>query len=88
MNTDDILRERGLRYGAFVSQADLSQKFKDVLIYGGSIDSMQSYQKEALEMILHKIARVANGDPNYTDSWKDIAGYAQLVVDILEGRGR
>lgn len=88
MNTEDILRERGLRYGAFVSQADLSQKFKDVLIYGGSIDSMQSYQKEALEMILHKIARIANGDPNYTDSWKDIAGYAQLVVDILEGRGR
>lgn len=88
MNTEDILRERGLRYGAFVSQADLSQKFKDVLIYGGSIDSMQSYQKEALEMILHKIARIANGDPNYTDSWKDIAGYAQLVVDILEGSGR
>lgn len=88
MNTNDILRERGLRYGAFVSQADLSQKFKDVLIYGGSIDSMQPYQKEALEMILHKIARIANGDPNYTDSWRDIAGYAQLVVDILEGSGR
>ena len=26
-----------------------------------------------------------NGDPNYADSWIDIAGYAKLVSDRLEG---
>jgi hypothetical protein len=36
-------------------------------------------QREALEMILHKIARILNGDPNFKDSWTDIIGYARLV---------
>jgi len=40
-------------------------------------------QQEALEMIAHKIARILNGDPNYVDSWVDIAGYAKLVADRL-----
>jgi hypothetical protein len=35
-------------------------------------------------MIFHKLARIANGDPNYHDSWHDIAGYAKLVADRLE----
>ena len=34
-------------------------------------------------MILHKLARILNGDPNYVDSWHDIAGYAILVEDII-----
>jgi hypothetical protein len=35
-------------------------------------------------MITHKISRILNGDPNYDDSWRDIAGYAMLVVKELE----
>ena len=35
-------------------------------------------------MILHKLARILNGDPNYVDSWHDIAGYAILVEDIIK----
>jgi hypothetical protein len=34
-------------------------------------------------MILHKLARIVNGDANYIDSWRDIVGYSQLVVDEL-----
>lgn len=45
-------------------------------------------QREALEMIAHKIGRILNGDPNYADSWADIAGYAKLVADRLEGMVR
>jgi hypothetical protein len=41
-------------------------------------------QIEALDMICHKIGRILNGDPNYADSWVDIAGYAKLVADRLE----
>ena len=37
-------------------------------------------------MILHKIGRILNGDPNYADSWHDIAGYAKLVEDELSGK--
>jgi hypothetical protein len=36
-------------------------------------------------MIAHKIGRILNGDPDYIDSWDDIAGYAKLVADRLRG---
>jgi hypothetical protein len=37
-----------------------------------------------MTMIVHKLARIVNGDPNYGDSWRDIEGYAKLVADRLE----
>jgi hypothetical protein len=37
-------------------------------------------------MVAHKIARIINGDPNYSDSWVDVAGYAKLVADRLDGK--
>lgn len=85
-NTDDILAERGSRYGTFVGHADISQDLKrsmcEHLAKRGK--TLADDQYEALEMIAHKIARIINGDPNYYDSWADIAGYAKLVADRLE----
>lgn len=46
-------------------------------------NSLAADQKEALEMIAHKVGRILNGDPNYDDSWIDIAGYATLVAKRL-----
>jgi len=46
-------------------------------------DRLSFAQKESLEMIQHKTARILNGDPNYADSWHDIAGYATLIDDML-----
>ena len=46
-------------------------------------DNLDFDQKESLEMIVHKIARILNGDPNYDDSWIDIGGYSKLVADRL-----
>jgi len=39
-------------------------------------------------MVVHKIARILNGDPNYDDSWVDISGYTKLVADRLQGVSR
>ena len=81
---EEMLDERETRYGSFENHARRAQALKDVLTDpDSSWVKMQSYQREALEMITHKIARVLNGDPYYADNWVDIAGYAQLVVDIL-----
>lgn len=85
---DDTLAERGKRYGKFKDHADVTQRLKFVLRthMGANFDRMEPDQIEALEMIFHKIGRIANGDPNYADSWVDIAGYAKLVADRLEGK--
>lgn len=45
--------------------------------------ALSSAQAEALEMIQHKIGRILSGNPNEPDHWRDIAGYATLVENIL-----
>ena len=88
-STEAILAERQTTYGDFTTQAELSQALKGLVqdAYNARPDDdrrLEDYQCEALEMILHKIARIINGDPNYIDNWADCAGYAQLVVKELE----
>lgn len=84
---DEILKERGGNYGDFHTQANLSQTLKAIVnqhynsVHG---EAMPNFMAESLAMICHKIARIVNGNPIYADSWQDIAGYAQLVVNILE----
>jgi hypothetical protein len=85
MEVDEILVERGKRYGRFSGHALISQEIKSVLMRSPSFKDMNVSQMESMSMIVHKIARIVNGDPNYIDSWADIAGYAQLIVKQLEG---
>lgn len=82
---DGILNERGSRYGKFKDHAAVTQQLKQVM-FGFKPDlRLDSDQREALEMIAHKIGRIVNGDPNYADSWDDLAGYAKLIGDRLAG---
>lgn len=82
-NIDKTLEERGNRYGEFKRHALITQSFKFVTEdFLKSENKVLSHaHKEALEMIFHKIGRILNGDPNYKDSWHDIAGYAKLAED-------
>ena len=82
----DILVERGKRYGKFTDHAAITQAIKYSCSYGRNWSSLSPDKKEALEMIAHKIGRILNGDPEYADSWDDIAGYAQLVSNNLKGK--
>jgi len=84
-NIQTTLDERGKRYGEFKSHARITQDLKNVMNQTPKWDTLSESQREALEMIAHKIGRILNGDPNYADSWVDIAGYAQLVVNELGG---
>ena len=82
----ETLAERGTRYGSFEGHAHITQQLKLTMRAhksGTGWVSLTHSQTEALEMIAHKIGRILNGDPNYADSWHDIAGYAKLVEDEL-----
>ena len=87
---DAVLDERGSRYGKFESHAEITQTLKrEAARYLIRQRKELSFdQQEALDMIFHKIGRIINGDPDYADSWVDIAGYAKLVADRLEGKAR
>lgn len=86
VSIDDTLSERGVRYGSFSRHAAISQDLQRVIARYHGYEKFTDAQSEAISMILHKIARIVNGDPNYDDSWRDIAGYAQLIVDNLNGK--
>lgn len=87
---DAVLDERGSRYGKFESHAEITQTLKRQAAWYLSLreKKLSFDQQEALDMIFHKIGRIINGDPDYADSWVDIAGYAKLVADRLEGKVR
>lgn len=82
----DVLNERGKRYGAFVNHARCSRALHKAFYdtYANSDGAMTDVMEEALAIIFNKLARIANGDPAYKDSWVDIAGYSTLVADTLK----
>jgi hypothetical protein len=89
-NIDQTLDERAKDYGKFKDSAALMQGIKRLLA-----DHARRHDKtfaddqwEALEMIVHKMARIVNGNPDKVDHWVDIAGYAKLVADRLQGNAR
>ena len=87
-SVNTILQERALQYGTFVSLAKTAQEFKSVLYreLGSRNKRLADDQAESLDMILHKIARIINGNADHVHSWADIAGYAKLVAERLQGR--
>ena len=85
---DEILDERGKRYGKFINVARATNQIQEAMyanMSSGKIHGLSPDQSIALDMICHKIARIAVGDADYLDNWVDIAGYAQLVADRLQG---
>lgn len=83
--TEALLIERGKSYGTFARCSDISQQLKSVMQHQKGWARLAADQRESLEMIACKLSRILNGDPNHADSWADIAGYAKLVADRLEG---
>ena len=77
METEKILEARGNAHGPFEYNARVTQAMYFAALSG--------YTADKLNMILHKISRLVNGDPNHIDSWDDIAGYAKLVSNYIQG---
>ncbi len=76
-----VLNERGPTHGDFEENGKIMQSLKSVMHAHVGWNKLMPYQREALEMIQHKIGRILCGDCNYFDHWRDIAGYAKLVEE-------
>jgi DNA-binding MarR family transcriptional regulator len=77
---DETLDARAVEYGKFIEGAEVIQMLKRVVqnALNNRDKTLAHDQAESLDMILHKIGRIINGDPDVIDHWLDIAGYAQL----------
>ncbi len=83
MNIAPILEERGKTHGEFADNAETAQWMKIHLRRNKGYENLSCIQREAFDAILSKIARAVSGNPNEPDHWKDIIGYATLVLDRL-----
>ncbi len=84
-NTKKLLQERGSTHGDFTDNARISQELKAIVCTTDNWNfKFTDVEKEAMEMILHKIARISCGNPHFIDAWKDLSGYSMLVVDRLK----
>ena len=89
-DVNETLDERAKDYGKFKDGASLMQGVKRLLAeHAARHDkTFADDQWEAIEMIVHKMGRIVNGNPDVVDHWVDIAGYATLVADRLQGNAR
>ena len=82
---EKTLAQRCEVYGRFVDHAAISQSIKRAMRAAPGWQELPDDMRESLEMLAHKVARILNGNPDYADSWHDIAGYAALVEKRLKG---
>jgi hypothetical protein len=78
-----ILKERAKSHGEYTDHARVTQELKHIIHNEKNWKSLTDTQKETLEIIAHKIARILVGNPNHKDHWDDIAGYAVLTADRI-----
>ena len=86
LTVDEILDRRHQTHGAFMDVAAVAVVMRHIIL--DRRPNLMPDQEEALTLICTKIARIVNGDPNEREHWLDVAGYAQLVADRLDGRIR
>ena len=78
-----LLDEREKTHGPFMATAAKAQQLKDAMQGGKNWSELDDIQREALQMIASKIARILSGNHAEIDHWKDIAGYANLAVQEI-----
>ena len=81
---DQTLTSRAKTHGDFTVTADISQAQKDFFRAQDGYLKLNLEQREALDMIAGKIARILSGNPNEPDHWHDIGGYAKLAENSCE----
>jgi hypothetical protein len=82
---EHMLDTRAKTHGEFSDNARVMQGLKNIVRDEPTWTHASYVQREALEMILHKIGRIVTGNPNEPDHWLDIEGYARLARERIAG---
>lgn len=80
-----IIESRESSHGDYRKQAAMAQALKCIVNDPAVRENseLSDAQRESLDMICVKISRILNGNPNEPDHWRDIAGYATLISNLL-----
>lgn len=81
---ETVLAERNATHGDYREQAAFAQQFKRMMRAGRNWERLDFYQAQSLEAFADKVSRILCGNFNEIDHWRDVTGYATLVVQELE----
>lgn len=87
MNNHDPhdIPNRDEKHGGLTLVGLTSQRLKEVMRSGRNHSVLHDSEKEALDMIAHKIARILHGaDPHNREHWEDVAGYALAAMRAMQ----
>jgi hypothetical protein len=81
----DTIEQRGNKYGKYAFNAELTQELMGLVTNHAELvgNELSKTHLESIHMIFHKISRMVNGDPWYSDNAHDIAGYATLLEEYI-----
>lgn len=72
---------RDHQHGGMYAVGQLAQNIKGAMRTGDNWHRLTPGEREALDMIAHKAARILSGaDPHDPEHWSDLAGYAQAAM--------
>ena len=80
---DSLLEERQKTHGSFRMNAEIAHQIKGVFDNHG-YGTANIIQREALDMMAMKLARILSGQANFKDHWDDLAGYAKLGSEACD----
>ena len=83
MSVQQTLNERQSTHGNFEDVARAAQMLKTVIQNQPGWKNLNAMQRESMDMIACKMARILAGNPNFKDHYVDIQGYAKLIEDRL-----
>ena len=86
MQVSELLKERAKTHGSFTDQAKDCQSIMGMICRNPGYHGQSPVVKEGLHMLAHKMSRLSAGKIDEVDTYRDIAGYATLIVNDLEGR--
>jgi hypothetical protein len=87
---DDLLEQRGNTHGNFSDVSHITETIMGEMRNSPNWPRMPDPHRVAVFMIAMKLGRIASGDYNEVDHWRDIAGYAKLVENeiVAESSGK
>jgi hypothetical protein len=84
---DALLAERGKTHGPYSENARISQSIKAVVRGGLGWFGLTEIEREVLDQLALKMARIASGKSLQRQHWEDVVGYGTLVLNTCsEGK--
>lgn len=81
---EQVVEARGKTHGDWGKMADVAQTLKATLHQAPNWGRLSLMQRETLDSVCTKIARIVVGDASVREHWVDLIGYLEITLHRME----